>query len=180
MQVISEGIKHRRGPWCVRGAAGMPPDSDPPVRALHSEQRQQQQDKRSAESSVNGPLSWLGTKQVHNAGGHGLQFNAQQGIIHVLYRCQTILLFYIYTNVCVRLRLWCVCLCVCVKQVVKYLFEFFMHTKMSVKKVCMETVRTNCKCNFMGSDWTALVRMSHTFTTSLIMTQLSYLTTTKL
>lgn len=29
--------------------------------------------------------------------------------------------------------------CVCVKQVVKYLFEFFMHTKMSVKKFCMET-----------------------------------------
>lgn len=87
----------------MRGAAGMPPDSDPPVRALHSEQRQQQQDKRSAESSVNGTIVLTGNKagpQCRRT-SHGLQFNAQQGIIHVLYRCQTILLFYIYTNVCV-------------------------------------------------------------------------------
>lgn len=98
----------------MRGAAGMPPDSDPPVRALHSEQRQQQQDKRSAESSVNGTIVLTGNKagpQCRRT-SHGLQFNAQQGIIHVLYRCQTILLFYIYTNVCVY-----VCEIACVMRV---------------------------------------------------------------
>lgn len=90
----------------------MPPDSDPPVRALRSEQRQRQQDKRSAESSVNGTIVLTGNKagpQCRRTSSHGLQFNAQLGIIHVLYRCQTILLFYIEIYIYIN-----VCMCVCV------------------------------------------------------------------